>query len=462
MISIRKRVLGLITGLLVIGLVVLSLFNLSDTQQEIDEIYDAQLAESARLLEGLMRMPLAQEERKDLYTAFNLALSQAAPKIDGHPYESKMAFQVWSLGGESLVHTPSAPTLAAPPTEPGFATVISPKQHKWRAFVLNDEAHGIRIWVGEREDVRADLIQRILRHTLWPNLLGSLLLAAIVWFAIGWGLKPLADLADTLRARAPASLEPLQQNPLVSELEPMQTALNQLLGRISSVMERERRLIADAAHEMRTPLAVLRVHAQNLLEAGTEQERRDSLAFLINGVDRTSRLVNQLLTMARLEPGAQPPPEQPIDLTQIVRETLAGLTPWLLAKGLEITLETSELPATVQVSAIAIDIALNNLVTNAANFSPAGGLIQVRLTRLDDTVLLSVEDQGPGIDATEIERVFERFYGRDTSQGAGLGLAIVQAVAVLAGGRVTLANRPVGGLAAVLEFPMKTAPACPA
>jgi two-component system sensor histidine kinase QseC len=124
---------------------------------------------------------------------------------------------------------------------------------------------------------------------------------------------------------------------------------------------------------MRTPLAVLRVHAQNLLEAGTEQERRESLQFLIAGVDRASRLVNQLLTMARLEPKSNPPPLQRIDLSETVRNSLVQLTPWLLSKHLELAFEDSAQALHVMASTAAIDIALSNLITNAANFSPSTG-----------------------------------------------------------------------------------------
>jgi two-component system sensor histidine kinase QseC len=204
--------------------------------------------------------------------------------------------------------------------------VVDLNNRHWRAFLLEDKQNELRIWVGERDDVRADLVDRIVRHTLWPNILGSLVLAAMVWMAIGWGLKPLADMAETLRARHSGSLEPLHLTPLPSELEPMQAALNRMLAQIQEVLGRERRFIADAAHEMRTPLAVLRVHAQNLMEAGTEEERRESLAFLIAGVDRTSRLVNQLLTMARLEPKNQTPALHAIDLTETVRDSLVQLT----------------------------------------------------------------------------------------------------------------------------------------
>ena len=450
--SIRRRTLTLILGLLFLGLLIITVFNLHDSNHEIAEVYDAQLAQNARLLQGVMRMPMASKEHAELYQAFNSALGQAVPKVDGHPYESKIAFQVWNSQGSVLVHTSSAPSFTSPPSAPGFSEVVDQKNRKWRAFVLDDAQYGLKIWVGERDDVRADLVDRIVRHTVVPNLIGSVVLAAVIWLAIGWGLKPLVDMAAKLRARHPGSLEPLQMMPLPTELEPMQAALNRVLAQIQEVMGRERRFIADAAHEMRTPLAVLRVHAQNLMEAGSEQSRRESLEHLIAGVDRTTRLVNQLLTMARLEPQAGVPTPAVIDLAATVRASLVQLTPWLLSKGLEPVLDVSDDIGPVRIDPVAIDIALNNLVTNAANFSPANGTITVRLARKGDHYELSVEDQGPGIDEAERERLFERFYSRGNDQGAGLGLTIVRTIADRLGGHIRLENRTEGGLCATLEI----------
>ena len=453
MTSIRRRTLTLIIGLMLTGLAVISVLNLHDSNHEIAEVYDAQLAQNARMLQGVMRMPLASKQHAELYQAFNQALSEAEPKVDGHPYETKIAFQVWNRKGEVLVHTASAPSFTAPPATPGFSDVVDLNNRHWRAFLLEDKQNELRIWVGERDDVRADLVDRIVRHTLWPNILGSLVLAAMVWMAIGWGLKPLADMAETLRARHSGSLEPLHLTPLPSELEPMQAALNRMLAQIQEVLGRERRFIADAAHEMRTPLAVLRVHAQNLMEAGTEEQRRESLAFLIAGVDRTSRLVNQLLTMARLEPKNQKPALHAIDLTETVRDSLVQLTPWLLSKHLELAFDASDRPCQVFADAATLDIALNNLITNAANFSPEHGVITVQLSQADGFYALSVLDQGPGIDEADRARVFERFYSRGNAQGAGLGLTIVNTIAHRLGGRITLVNRPEGGLQATLTIP---------
>lgn len=453
MTSIRRRTLTLIIGLMLVGLAVISVLNLHDSNHEIAEVYDAQLAQNARLLQGVMRMPLARKEYAELYQAFNTALGEAVPKVDGHPYESKVAFQVWNSQGDLLVHTASAPTFGTQPNKPGFSDVVDLNSRHWRAFILEDKYNGMRIWVGEREDVRADLVGRIVRHTLWPNVLGSLILAALIWLAIGWGLKPLADMAATLRARHSGSLEPLQLTPLPSELEPMQAALNRMLAQIQEVLGRERRFIADAAHEMRTPLAVLKVHAQNLVETSNEESRRESLEHLIAGVDRTSRLVNQLLTMARIEPQQATPRPSCIDLATAVRDSLAQLTPWLLSKDLELVFDVSEGAYPVRGDPTAIHIAVNNLVTNAANFSPDQGLITVRLVRGKEFYELTVEDEGPGIDESERSRLLERFYSRGNNQGAGLGLAIVKKIADRFGGHIRLENRPQGGMRATLDLP---------
>ena len=454
MTSIRRRTLTLILGLVIIGLLILTIVNVHDSNHEIAEVYDAQLATNARLLQGVMRMPLARQEHAQLYQAFNQALGQADPKVDGHPYESKIAFQVWDLQGNLLVHTPSAPTLTHAPQYTGFSDIDDMGKHQWRTFVLKDEQHDLLIWVGERDDVRSDLVNRIVRHTVLPNLMGSLLLMVAIWLAIGWGLKPLANLAAILRGRHPGSLEPLQLAPLPSELEPMQAALNRLLGQIQDVLSRERRFIADAAHEMRTPLAVLRVHAQNVLEAQNEAQRRESLNFLIIGVDRTTRLVNQLLTIARLEPNAGLPNTTHTDLVRTVRDSLVQLTPWVLSRGLELSFESSAQTCVVKTDVSAIDIALQNLVTNAVNFSPPGGQIIVTLQCSGKSFQLAVTDQGPGIDEAERERLFERFYSRANDQGVGLGLTIVQAVAVRLGGEIRLENVSPHGLRAVMDIPL--------
>ncbi|WP_442108115.1 sensor histidine kinase [Pseudomonas sp. NUPR-001] len=450
--SLRQRTLWRVMLLLSVGTGLLALYNYHDSSHEIDEIYDAQLAQNARLLQGVMSMPLDDAGRHALYLAFDQALSRAGKHRIGHPYESKLAFQVWNTNGEVLVHTASAPSFSRPLSDPGFANVtIAGRQ--WRSFVLPVPEHQMVIWVGERHDVREDLIERIVRHTLLPFLLGSLALALLVWIAIGWGLQPLQNMARVIRARHAESLEPLQLVPLPRELEPMQAALNRLLGQIDELLRREHRFIADAAHEMRTPLAILRLHAQNALEASSDADRNKALAFLLGGVDRLSRVVNQLLTIARIEPQLSQRSWVTVDLAKVTTDTLAELTPWILEQGQEPSLEIAEDDFHVHSDAGALAIALQNLVANAVNHSPRGGRVNVTLQREGDTLLLSVNDQGPGIDEADLQRVFERFYSKGSEHGAGLGLSIVAMIMERLGGSVMLSNLPGGGLRATLRVP---------
>lgn len=450
--SLRQRTLWRVMLLLLAGNTLLALYNFHDSRHEIDEVYDAHLAQNARLLQGIMSMPVDDGSRGALYQAFNEALSKAGSHQVGHPYERKLAFQVWGQGAAPLVYTPSAPALSAPPSVPGFYD-FTHEGDQWRGFVLPvPERHGV-IWVGERKDVRYDLIDRIMRHTLFPFLLGSLALAAVIWAVIGWGLRPLQNMANVIRARHAESLEPLQLVPLPSELEPMQAAINRLLAQIQDLLRREHRFIADAAHEMRTPLAVLRLHAQNAMAASNEAERQKALGFLMGGVDRLTRVVHQLLTLARVEPRLGQRTSPRVDLAEVVTDTLAELAPWILDRGMEPSLDIDEGDHHLAIDAGALGIALQNLVSNAVEHSPPAGRITISLKRVGERFELVVEDEGPGIDEARLSRVFERFYSRNNPNGAGLGLSIVATIIERLGGQVRLSNRASGGLAATLSFP---------
>ncbi|ESW36103.1 sensor histidine kinase, partial [Pseudomonas taiwanensis] len=336
----------------------------------------------------------------------------------------------------------------------GFADVVVDGR-RWRSFVLPvPEKHWV-IWVGERNDVRDDLIERIVQHTLLPFLFGSLALALLVWAAIGWGLRPLQNMARVIRARHAESLEPLQLVPLPKELEPMQAAINRLLGQIDDLLRREHRFIADAAHEMRTPLAILRLHAQNALNADSAAERDKALQFLMGGVDRLARVVNQLLTLARLEPRPGRRDWPRVDLEGVVAETLAELTPWILERGLEPSLDIADGDYHLHTDAGALGIALQNLVANAVDHSPAGGRITVTLQREGQALLVSVDDEGPGIAVVDQQRVFERFYSKGSTNGAGLGLSIVSTIMTRLGGSVQLRNQTPHGLRATLRLPVE-------
>ncbi|PMV08314.1 two-component sensor histidine kinase, partial [Pseudomonas sp. GP01-A11] len=394
--SVRARILIPVLVLILLGDGLISWLVLRDSHHEIEEVYDAQLAQSARLLQGVLRQRDPGDADWDrLYQAFDQAMSRVGEDGAAHPYETRLTFQVWRTDGQLLVRSTDAPILNAPPTTLGPHDLME-NGNDWCAFMLADMQQGLLIWVGERDDIRQDVIQRIIRHTLWPILVGVPLLALLIWLTIGWGLKPLRAMAQAIRGRDSNTLRPLQLEPLPADLEPMQTALNRLLVQVDDLLERERRFIADAAHELRTPLAILRIHAQNAQSAETEEQRREALDFLVNGVDRATRIGSQLLTMARIEPQLNNTVRVRVPLTELVREELAELTPLAMEKGVELVLEGDE-ECWIETDPIALAIALQNLVTNALNFSPAGSEVRVVVREEDSGVVqLCVEDAGPG------------------------------------------------------------------
>lgn len=452
MTSIRTRILVPVLILVLLGDVLISWLVLRDSHHEIEEVYDAQLAQSARLLQGVLaqRAP-GDNDWNRLYQAFDAAMSRVGEDGAAHPYETRLTFQVWRSDGQLLVRSAEAPELKVPPATLGSHDLVE-NGHDWCAFLLKDPQQGLLIWVGERDDIRQDLIQRIVGHTLWPSVIGVPLLAALIWLTIGWGLQPLRAMAHTIRGRNTETLKPLNLRPLPHDLEPMQTALNRLLQQIDNLLARERRFIADAAHELRTPLAILRIHAQNAQLASTPQQREEALEFLVSAVDRATRIASQLLTMARIEPRLANPDRCDVELTALVREELAELTPLALAKGIELILD-SDHHCLVKTDPVALAIALQNLVTNALNFAPPGSEVRVQVQpQASGAVYISVEDAGPGIDEGQYARLFERFYSQGHANGAGLGLAIVQMIVSKIGSTLQLYNLPQGGLCAELRI----------
>jgi two-component system sensor histidine kinase QseC len=234
----------------------------------------------------------------------------------------------------------------------------------------------------------------------------------------------------------------------------MAAALNRLLGQLNGLIAHEKQFIAKAAHELRTPLAVLRIHAQNALEAKAPADRADALRHLLNAVDRATRILTQLLTLARLEPDALELVRQDFDALAFIRGELAELAPLALQRGQELTLEADEAQTfRILGDAPSLGILLQNLVSNAVQYTPVGGRITVRLENTPEGLILRVEDNGPGVPQEEASRLFERFYRLGEGDGSGLGLSIVQRIAEMHFGRVWAEGRPGGGLAMIVELP---------
>jgi two-component system sensor histidine kinase QseC len=477
--SIRSRTLVLVLGLLGVALAVISWMSYRDAQHEIEELFDAQLAQTARLLEGMVSRDMTPAARESLQQALSQAARERGETIPGHRYESKLAFQVFDGNAEVVLQSASAPArllerlvatrrpelsgdtvigAAALPAGLGDALVgyheIPVDAHRWRVFVLHDVTDEFWIVVGEREDVRGELVDNIALRSLAPDLIGLPLLALLVWLAIGWSLEPLKQMAQLIKTRNPDTLAPLVIAGLPQELEPMAAALNRLLQQLNTLLKREKRFLADAAHELRTPLAVLRIHAQNALDAPDPADRADALQQMVPGVDRATRLVTQLLTLARLEPNAAGLQLRELDLHAYVRNELAELIPLALDRGQELTLSAEETGNyRLQADGTSLGVLLQNLVANAIQYTPENGRIQVLLKEAPDKVELHVQDSGPGVRETMRAKLFERFFREGVGSGAGLGLSIVQRIVELHRGTIILGDAPLGGLDVQVHLP---------
>lgn len=480
--SIRSRTLALVLGVLALALTVISWRSYSDAQHEIEELFDAQLAQGARLLEGMVGRELTPASRTAMQQALDAALQVEHPPegpaggAEGHRYETKLAFQVLDARGGLLLQSASAPPalldsllrqLGAPPLAQGqtlstlaerlvgYHTVVLGSA-QWRLFVRQDLADRHWILVGEREDVRGELVGKITLRSLLPDLVGLPLLALLVWSAIGLGLRPLQQVVGLIKARDAENLAPLTLAPLPAELEPMVAALNRLLLQVTALLEREKRFLADAAHELRTPLAVLRIHAQNALEAPEAADREAALRQLVAGVERATRVVTQLLTLARLEPDARQLAMSELDLAAFLRGELAELIPLALQRDQELGFDCDDTADfRLRGDASSLGILLQNLVGNAVQYTPAGGRIAVSLQAEAQRLCLRVADSGPGVPVEQRGQLFRRFYRQGAGQGAGLGLSIVQRIVELHRGEIRLGEADLGGLLVEVWLPRR-------
>jgi len=265
-------------------------------------------------------------------------------------------------------------------------------------------------------------------------------------------------MAALIKSRSPGNLSPLALARLPQELEPMAAALNRLLQQLAAQLEREKRFLADAAHELRTPLAVLRIHAQNAIDAPTAADCAESLRQLVQGVDRATRLAAQLLTLARLEPNAAQFSIEPLDLHVFVRNELAEIIPLALERGQTLTLLADETgDYRIEADRTSIGALLQNLVANAIQYTPDGGRVRVVLHAAPDRVTLHVQDSGPGVPEAMKAKLFERFVRGEAGTGAGLGLSIVQRVVELHRGTIALADTRLGGLDISVTLPRRRA-----
>ena len=282
----------------------------------------------------------------------------------------------------------------------------------------------------ESVDRRTQLANDIIKGVIIPQFIVLPIAVVLVWFGLSRGVAPINALQRRLRARRPDDLSPIDENLAPSEIGPLITAMNDLLSRLEATLLAQKRFVADAAHQLKTPLAGLRTQAELAMRSDPTSSTQESLEQIIAGTTRAARLVNQLLLMASAEnPNTMEMP--PMDLTYLAKDHLQKWVHVALNKGIDLGFEGSDQPHYIKGQSLLLGEALNNLIDNAIRYTPAPGQITVSLHEVSGSVVLAVEDSGPGIAPEERERVFDRFYRVLGSgvDGSGLGLAIVREIA---------------------------------
>lgn len=456
--SIQRFLLGwLLAALACISLVTFG-WSYSSAEHEVEELYDAELAQYARIVEDLVEqswIQLADTPRTQPPVRWPTQMEAFGTERTplGHAYERKLAVQIWSVDRRLLMRTIEAPDAPFAPFAPGYQQRRI-NGTEWHVFSLLSQRTGRWIMVGERGDIRDEVTEKLTSAAVVPYLAGLLPLLILSGLLIRRALRPLIQLSSQLRSRDAAALSPVALDETPREMAPVTEALNTLLAGLAQSLEREQRLTSDAAHELRTPLTVLALHARNALDADSEEQRRTALIKLEAGIVRSQRLLDQLLTYARVN-RHENLRRDPQDLGSLARSAVAELYPLLHQRQQQISVEANG-RYVVPGQPLLLETLICNLLDNASRYSPQGSRIELRLFTAAHEQVLEVHDSGPGIapdDRDKALRPFQRLDSGD-AQGAGLGLAIVGAIAHWHGGRVELDQSPLGGLLVRVTFPV--------
>ena len=441
--SLRRRLTAGLLGALVLTWLAIGALVYRDTHREVDAVLDAHLAQTANLLSAQAGHELVE-----------VSLEQPTELL---AYGQAVAFQVWDEAGTLVLRSANAPGAAFTSASSGFNDVTM-AGHRWRVYAQSNRAQRLRVLVGEDLANRDRIEKRFVLRAFLPLLLGLLLLGALVWFIVGRSLGPLVAIRTEVARRDAHDLAPLADEAVPDEVRPLVAQVNALFARIERSFAAERRFTAQAAHELRTPVAAIRAQADVAAAANDGAESRRALGRVIEGCDRLARLVGQLLVLGRLDE-LPPAPGQPCSLDGIAAQEVAELAPAALELHIDLEL-VRDAPVTVQGDATLLAILVRNLVDNAIRHGHAGGRVRITVAQAAGVARLEVADAGPGIDDVELAdlgRPFFRLPGT-TTMGSGLGLSIVRRIAEAHAATLRFGrSQALGGLEVELQFPGQVA-----
>ncbi len=417
------------------------------TKEEVSQLFDAQLAQSAGVLHAFVESMLHQGSLSEHWDATNASDLLDNHKLT-HKYARRIAFQIFSIEDGLVLRSKSAPEFALSDSFYGLSnTLITGAQ--WHVFSVANNNGEYVIHVGQREDVRKEIIHEVARQLLWQFLLGLPFLAIIIWFTISHTLMPIEKLRKQLARREAGYLEPLPIRNLPKEIIPLVNELNALLSQLELALENERSFASDASHELRTPLAGLLLQVQVAQKTTDSKMHEQALDKAHQAVLRMTRIVQQLLTLSRLQNQTDTLAIEPVTLNYEIVEVISEVEALAHQKKVEVEFQHFATLKTTGNKQL-INILIRNLIENAVKYAPVQGKVNVTLTQQDKRILLSVSDNGPGIKQEDCERLIRRFYRSvetaKSTEGSGLGLSIVKRIADLHDSEVIFLKSKLGGL----------------
>jgi two-component system sensor histidine kinase TctE len=415
-----------------------------------------------RLLLGSARIIAQQIDYED--GLLEVAIPPAALELFHSTDQDRVYYRIASAKGVLLsgyAELPPPPSPLKPEESLYFSAVVRDQPVRVVAyaqpvFAAPDESPVV-IEVAQTYQAHQRLVDQLSTTSLRQELGMMALVALLVWLAMRRSLKDIVGLRDKVRDRNPGSLEPLDPGPVPLELQPLVEAINGYVQRLDTQMAIRSRFIANASHQLRTPFTILQTQVNYGLRSADPPQKDEALRAIFQEVRHGTRLVNQLLSLSTAEAGVQHPRAPvPVDLVELVQRVLEEQAALAQSKDIDLGFDLQTDRVELMTSSSMLHELLANLVDNALRYTPAKGVVTVSVSRVDDRILLRVEDNGPGIPPEDRARVFERFcrLHEDGTPGCGLGLSIVQEVASALGAEIRLSDPAAGtGLVATLAFP---------
>jgi two-component system OmpR family sensor kinase len=418
--SIRKKLIASILSVILLVTFLLAIATYYSVREEMDELYDGNIKQVAHvILDTKPEAGVTPKQKKEI------------EKLRG---EEKYLTQIWR---HNVLEYSSHPTVDFPvQATDGYGRAMF-RGHTWRYYRLSQD--GVTVQMAQDLKERHSVVIELYGFLLLPILLQLPIFAGLIWVMVGYGLKPLEHISNLIKNRNASFLEALPDADVPLEISYLVDALNDLLRRLKEALETQRQFTADAAHELRTPLSAVRLQLDILKRAESAEEKEEALETLEKGVVRSTRLVQQMLELARQEPENTEAAFSSVLLKSLIEEAVDQNQPIAKSKDIQIT---THLPSGIQVpgNAPKLSIMIGNIINNAITYTKAGGQVVISLKRDQENIILDVADDGIGIAPEFRERVFDRFY-RVTGTGvtgSGLGLSIVRSVADLHGAKIEI------------------------